>query len=210
VFEEVLPTIRRTGGYLHEQAARQLVNQAVAQALPQLVSPAVAQAMPELGTQIVDRALPVIRQALLDGYSHHIFEANHGGASEEDQALLREIGRDAALEREAFMAEEPLELGAFLRKQLPADQQWKVACFALPAMPRLVLSRGTKRMGRALGWSNRRVPCASPTRSRTTSACCCSSGSQRPRSTWRVSPRAARARAPVRAGCAKALTTGRP
>jgi prophage antirepressor-like protein len=114
VFEEVLPAIRRTGGYLHGQALPQLVSQAVAQALPQLV------------TQVVAQALPAIQQAILDCHSHHIFEASHGGASEEDQARLREIGRDAALEREAFLAEGPIELGAFLCEQLPAGQHGKV------------------------------------------------------------------------------------
>jgi hypothetical protein len=41
--------------------------------------------------------------------------------------MLREVGRDAALEWETFLAEGPLELGAFLREQLPADDHWKVA-----------------------------------------------------------------------------------
>jgi hypothetical protein len=41
--------------------------------------------------------------------------------------MLREVGRDAALEREAFLADGPIELGALLREQLAAGDHWKVA-----------------------------------------------------------------------------------
>ena len=161
LFEEVLPTIRRTGSY--------------SLSLPQLVS------------QVVAQALPAIQQAILDCHSHHIFEASHGGSSDQDQAMLREVGRDSALERDTFLAEGPLELGAFLREQLPAADHWKVArikvSFAREAKARA--SRGTRRRARGPGWSTRRARCASPTRRPTTSTCCCSSGSPRRRSAWR-------------------------
>jgi hypothetical protein len=120
LFEEVLPTIRRTGGY--------------GLALPQLVS------------QVVAQALPAIQQAILDCHSHHLFEASHGGSSERDQAMLREVGRDAALEWEAFLEEGPLELGALLREQLSAGDHWKVACikphFATEAKARALARHG--------------------------------------------------------------------
>jgi hypothetical protein len=60
--------------------------------------------------------------------------------------------------------------------------------------------------GRGPGWSTRRARCASPTRRPTTSTCCCSSGSPRPRSIWRALPRGARAGA----SCARAPTTAPP
>ena len=37
------------------------------------------------------------------------------------------MGRDAALERDAFLADGPIELGALLREQLAAGDQWKAA-----------------------------------------------------------------------------------
>jgi prophage antirepressor-like protein len=200
VYEKVLPTIRRTGGDLHGQAASQLVMQTVSQALPQLVNQAVAQ------------ALPAIQQAILDCHSHHIFEASHGGSSSEDQALLREIGRDAALEQEAFMAEEPLELGTFLHEQLPADQHWNVVRakvrFASEAKARAI-ARYENTGARPWLVYTRRVPCVSPTRRRTTSTCCCSSGRTRPRSTWGFLPRAARAVAGTEAGACEWARTNR-
>jgi prophage antirepressor-like protein len=110
LFEEVLPTIRRTGGYGLAPPPEQL-----AQAVDRAVANAMAQ------------ALPAILQTIADSSSHHIFEASHGGSSERDQAMLREVGRDAALERDAFLADGPVELGALLREQLDAGDQWKAS-----------------------------------------------------------------------------------
>jgi prophage antirepressor-like protein len=131
VYEEVLPQIRRTGGYsLAQPSAQQQLAELHAE-MPQLVDQAVAQ------------ALPAIQQAIVSCHSHHIFEASHGGSSSQDQALLREVGRDAALEWQTFLAEEPLELGAFLREQLPASDHWKVArikvSFAIEAKARALV-----------------------------------------------------------------------
>jgi hypothetical protein len=135
VYEEVLPTIRRTGGYALAQPPPEQLTQAVDRA--------VANAMAQ--------ALPAILQTIAASSSHHIFEASHGGSSERDQALLREVGRDAALEREAFLAEGPIELGALLREQLAAGDQWKAAAikprFATEAKARALarhMERGTR------------------------------------------------------------------
>jgi prophage antirepressor-like protein len=121
LFEEVLPKVRREGSY-------SLVPRPTEQAVAHAVEQAVERMLPQLADRLAERVLPQVLEAILAAApSHHILELNNGGASDEDQARLRAIGRNTALAFEEYMAEGPLSLGAFLRQQLPLDEHWKVA-----------------------------------------------------------------------------------
>jgi prophage antirepressor-like protein len=97
LFEEVLPTIRRTGSY-------------------SLAQPSVQRELQEL------RAAVEALQA-----SHSVLEVARGGAGDRaEQQWLLEHGRDASAERDTFLAQQPLDLAGYLASRLPAEHHWVI------------------------------------------------------------------------------------
>jgi prophage antirepressor-like protein len=97
LFEEALPTIRRTGGH--------------------------ALAQPSVQREIA--ALRAEMQQLRA--SHSVLEVSRGGAGDRaEQKWLLEHGRDASADQATFLAQQPLDVAGYLESRLPADQHWVI------------------------------------------------------------------------------------
>jgi prophage antirepressor-like protein len=100
LFEEVLPTIRRTGSYA-------------------LVNPLAEREMVDLRAEL---------QRLREGQaSQSVLVVSRGGAGDcAEQKWLLEHGRDASADQDTFLAQRPLDLAGYLGSRLPADQHWVI------------------------------------------------------------------------------------
>jgi hypothetical protein len=97
VFEEALPTIRRTGGYALAQSSVQREIAALRAKMQQL------------------RA------------SHSVLEVSRGGAGDRaEQKWLLEHGRDASANQATFLAQWPLDVVGHLESRLPAENHWVI------------------------------------------------------------------------------------
>jgi prophage antirepressor-like protein len=98
LFEEVLPTIRRTGFF------------------SLFAQPNVQQELAELRAEMAQLRA-----------SHTVLEVSRGGAGDQaEQRWLMEYGRDASAERDIYLAQQPLDLAGFMASRLPADQHWVI------------------------------------------------------------------------------------
>jgi hypothetical protein len=100
VYEQVLPQIRRTGGYA-------------------LAQPTVEREIAALRAEM--------QQLRAAQATHSVLEVSRGGAGDRaEQKWLLQHGRDASAEQDTFLAQQPLDLAGYLQSRLPADQHWVI------------------------------------------------------------------------------------